>query len=75
MALFVREVIRRDPELAKHILEESGVASMLAELSGEGEMFENAYERKRNERKAIKIVARKLVNIGGPSGPTKKSPR
>jgi integrase/recombinase XerD len=34
VALFVREVLKRDPELAKRILEESGIASMLAELGG-----------------------------------------
>jgi len=32
VTLFVREVLREDPELAKRILERSGIASMLAEL-------------------------------------------
>lgn len=36
VALFVREVLREDPELAKRILQRSGIASMLAELNAEG---------------------------------------
>lgn len=33
VALFVREVLRQDPELAKRILERSGIATLLAELA------------------------------------------
>lgn len=36
VALFVREVLRENPKLAKRILERSGIASMLAELNSEG---------------------------------------
>ncbi len=32
VALFVREVLRQDPELAKRILERSGIASMLSKM-------------------------------------------
>ena len=35
VALFVREVMREDPKLAKRILERSGIASMLAGLNSE----------------------------------------
>ncbi|MQY67931.1 MAG: hypothetical protein GH150_00905 [Hadesarchaea archaeon] len=33
VALFIREVLRQDPELAKRILEQSGMATLLAELA------------------------------------------
>lgn len=38
VATFIREVLRENPELAKRILEHSGIASMLAKMSAEVEV-------------------------------------
>ncbi len=45
VALFVREVLRENPELAKRILERSGIASMLAELKDDRPLTSTKIDR------------------------------